>query len=39
MIPTYEGASGITPSLVALDDAPTLKQKEWIRSEPREDLP
>ena len=39
MIPTYEGASGITPSLAALDDATTLKQKEWIRSEPREDLP
>ena len=39
MIPTSEGASGITPSLAALDDATTLKQKEWIRSEPREDLP
>ena len=39
MIPTYEGASGITPSLAALDAAATLKRKEWIRSEPREDLP
>ena len=39
MISTHDGASGITPSLAALDDAATLKQKEWIRSEPREDLP
>ena len=39
MIPTHEGASGITPSLAALDDATSLKQKEWIRSEPGEDTP
>ena len=39
LIPTHEGASGITPSLVALDDATSLKQKEWIRSEPGEDIP
>ena len=39
MISTHDGASGITPSLAALDDAATLKQKEWIRSEPREELP
>ena len=39
MIPTCEGASGITPSLAALDDATTLKRKEWRRSESREDLP
>ena len=39
MISTHDGASGITPSLAALDAAATLKQKEWIRSEPREDLP
>ena len=39
MIPTYDGASGITPSLAALDDATSLKQKEWIRSEPGEDTP
>ena len=32
-------ASGITPNLAALDAAAALKQKEWIRSEPREDLP
>ena len=30
LISTYEGTSGITPSLAALDDAPSLKQKEWI---------
>ena len=39
LISTQDGASGITPSLAALDAAATLKQKEWIRSEPREDLP
>ena len=31
--------SGITPSLAALDDATSLKQREWIRSEPGEDIP
>ena len=31
--------SGITPSLAALDDAPSLKQREWIRGEPGEDVP
>ena len=39
LIPTHEGASGITPSLAALDDATSLKQREWIRSEPGEDIP
>ena len=39
LIPMHEGASGITPSLAALDDATTLKQREWIRSEPEEDTP
>ena len=39
MISTHERASGITPSLAALDDATSLKQKEWIRSEPGEDIP
>ena len=39
MIPTDEGASGITPSLAALDDATLLKQTEGIRIEPREDIP
>ena len=39
LISTHEGAPGITPSLAALDDAPSLKQKEWIHSEPGEDVP
>ena len=39
LISTHESASGITPSLAALDDAPSLKQKKWIRSEPGEDVP
>ena len=39
LISTHESASGMTPSLVALDDAPSLKQKEWIQSEPGEDVP
>ena len=39
LIPTRDGASGITPSLTALDDATSLKQREWIRSEPGEDTP
>ena len=30
LISTHEGASGITPSLAAFDDATSLKQKEWI---------
>ena len=39
LIPTCDSASGITPSLTALDDATFLKQKEWICSEPGEDTP
>ena len=39
LIPAHDSASGITPSLAALDDATSLKQREWIRSEPREDTP
>ena len=39
LIPTHDSASGITPSLAALDDATSLRQREWIRSEPREDTP
>ena len=31
--------SGMTPSLAALDDVPSLRQKEWIRGEPGEDVP
>ena len=39
LIPMHDGASGITPSLAALDDVTSLKQREWIRSEPGEDIP
>ena len=39
LISTHESASGINPSLAALDDATSLKQKEWIHSEPGEDVP
>ena len=38
-VPTHGSVSELTPSLTALDDATSLKQKEWIRSEPGEDLP
>ena len=34
-----EPASGITPSLAALDDAQALRRKEWRRGEPGEDIP
>ena len=39
LVPSHDVASGITPGLAALDDATTLKQREWIRSEPEEDTP
>ena len=39
LISTHESALGITPSLAALDDATSLKQREWIHSEPGEDVP
>ena len=39
LTPTRDSASGIAPSLAALDDATSLKQREWIRSEPGEDTP
>ena len=29
----------MTPSLAALDDVPSLKQREWIIGEPGEDVP
>ena len=32
-------ASELTPSLVALEDAPTLKRKEWSRGEPNVEKP
>ena len=36
---TQESTSGITPSLVALDDAQALRCREWIRGDPGEDVP
>ena len=39
LVPPHDNASAITPSLAALDDATSLKQREWIRSEPGEDIP
>ena len=39
LIPTHDNISGITPSLAALDDATSLKQREWICNEPGEDIP
>ena len=33
-ISAQESTSGMTPSLAALDNAPSLRQKEWIRGEP-----
>ena len=36
---THDGASGITPSLAALDDATSLKQTGRVRNEPGEDIP
>ena len=34
-----ELTTGITPSLAALDDAPALRQREWRRGEPGENIP
>ena len=39
LISTHESTSGMTPSLAAWDDAPSLKQREWIQGEPGEDVP
>ena len=39
LLPPKEPTSEITPSLAVLDDAPALKQKEWRRGEPGEDIP
>ena len=39
LISTRDSASEITPSLAALDDATSLKQREWVRSELGEDIP
>ena len=38
LISTHNNASSIGPSLAALDDATSLKQREWICSEPGEDI-
>ena len=39
LLPTKEPTSELTPSLAPLDDALALKQKEWKRGEPGEDIP
>ena len=39
LISTHESVSGMTPSLTTLDDATSLKQREWICSEPGEVVP
>ena len=39
LLSTQESTLGITPSLVALDDALALRQKEQKRGEPGEDRP
>ena len=39
LISTQETTSSITPSLAALDDAQSLRQRQWIRGEPGEDVP
>ena len=36
---TWEPTSEITPILATLDDAQALRQREWIKSEPGEDVP
>ena len=39
LLSTWEPTLGITPSLAVLDDALALRQKEWKRGEPGEDMP
>ena len=39
LLSTQETTSGITPSLATLDDALSLRQREWIQGEPGEDVP
>ena len=36
--PPKEPLLGMTPSLAVLDDASALKQKEWNRGEPGEEM-
>ena len=39
VLSVQEHTSEITPSLAALDDAQTLRRREWRRVEPSEDIP
>ena len=39
LLSTQEPTPGITTSLAVLDDAQTLRQKEWKRGEPGKDMP
>ena len=39
LLSIQEPTSEITPSLAALDDAQTLRRKEWKRGEPGKDMP
>ena len=39
LISVHETTSGMTPSLATLDDAPSLRQREWIQGELGEDVP
>ena len=39
LISTQETTSGITPSLATLDDAPSLRQREWIQGKSGEEVP
>ena len=39
VVSTQETVTDITPSLAALDDAPSLRQREWKQGEPGEETP
>ena len=39
LISMHGSTSGMTSSLAALDNAPSLKQREWIQGKPGEDVP
>ena len=39
LIPAQEDVSEMTPSLTTLNDATSLRQRDWLRREPREDTP
>ena len=38
VISTQESTSGMTPSLATLDDAPSLRQREWNQGDPGEEI-